>query len=524
MNVVLYLRYSSDKQNEQSIEGQQRICTEYCKQNGMNVVDIYTDRALSASKNTEKRIAFLKMIADSEKQKFQAVIVYKLDRFARNRYDSALYKNKLSKNGVKVISATESISETPEGVILESLLEGMAEFYSKELSQKVTRGMRETALKCNSCGGSIPLGYKIVDKKYVIDEKTAPIVIEAFTRYAEGEKISEICQSFNERGYRTSKGSKFNKHSFANIFRNEKYIGIYHYNDISIPNGLPQIIEKETFDIVQAKIQKNTQAPARSKAKTQYLLSGKLFCGHCTSLMNGEYGTSKTGIKYHYYVCSTKKKNHCCDKKNVSKNLIEEAVVEKAISLLTPEGIDEIANMAVEASQKEVDQDEIIPALRAELEKVEKAISNLLKLVERGSSSETLFNRLEELEEQKKQLIKSINNSMRDVVILEKEHVIWWLQKFAQGDINDPDYKRLVIDMLVNSVTIWDEPDGYRITILYNVTSKKTETFKCSDLSGNGSPKNGRLHTRLAVFYLFTIISSLFSHLHICFFSTLPDT
>ena len=490
MNVVLYLRYSSDKQNEQSIEGQQRICTEYCERNGMNIIDVYIDRALSASKNTEKRIAFQKMISDSEKQTFQAIIVYKLDRFARNRYDSALYKNKLSKNGVKVVSATESISETPEGVILESLLEGMAEFYSKELSQKVTRGMRETALKCNSCGGSIPLGYKIVNKKYVIDETTAPIVVEAFTRYAEGEKISEICQSFNERGFRTSRGAKFNKHSFANMFKNEKYIGIYRYNDISIPDGLPQIINKEVFNIVQEKIKKNTQAPARSKAKTNYLLSGKLFCGHCSTLMSGEYGTSKTGAKYHYYVCATKKKDRSCDKKNVGKELIENAVIEKAVSLLTPEGIDEIATMAVKASEEEMNNDKIIPALKHELEKIEKGIANLLKLVERGSESETLFNRLEELETQKKQLLKSLDNAMKDVVILEKEHVVWWLNKFAQGDINDPDYRRLVIDMLVNSVTVWDEPDGFRVTINYNVTSKKAETIRCSDLSRNGSPKN----------------------------------
>ena len=490
MNVVLYLRYSSDKQNEQSIEGQQRICAEYCERNGMDIVDVYIDRALSASKNTEKRLAFQRMISDSEKQAFEAVIVYKLDRFARNRYDSAMYKNKLMKNGVRVISATESISETPEGVILESLLEGMAEFYSKELSQKVTRGMKETALKCNSCGGSIPLGYKVVNKKFVIDPNTAPIVVEAFQRYASGEKISEICDSLNDRGFRTLRGSKFNKHSFANMFKNERYIGVYKYNDIRIPDGMPAIIKKDLFERVQEKVKKNAQAPARSKAKVEYLLSGKLFCGHCNSGMSGEYGTSKTGAKHYYYVCSTKKKNRSCDKKNVNKEWIEETVINEATNLLTPETINEIADMAIKAATQEAEENEIIPALKAKIANVEMRISNLLKLVERGSDSESLFKRLDELENQKKELNAALIDAEKDLVILEKEHVVWWLNKFAQGDLNDPHHRRLILEMLVNSVTLWDEPDGFKITFLFNLTSNPTKTITCSDLSVNGSPKS----------------------------------
>lgn len=118
MDVVLYLRYSSDKQNEQSIEGQMRVCKAFCERNNYRIIESYIDRALTASKNTEKRENFLRMIKDSERKSFQGVVVYKLDRFARNRYDSAIYKNKLKKNGVRVLSATENISENPEGVIL----------------------------------------------------------------------------------------------------------------------------------------------------------------------------------------------------------------------------------------------------------------------------------------------------------------------------------------------------------------------------------------------------------------------
>jgi len=211
MDVCLYMRYSSDRQTEQSIEGQRRVCMEFCKREGYNVVEQYIDRATSAFKDTDKRTQFQKMIRDSEKQLWEAVVVYKLDRFARNRYDSATYKARLKKNGVRVISATENISDNPEGVILEAVLEGMAEFYSKELSQKITRGMFESANKCHSIGGHIPLGYRIENKKLVINEAAAEIVREAFHLYANGATVAEICETFNNKGYKTAKGADFNR-------------------------------------------------------------------------------------------------------------------------------------------------------------------------------------------------------------------------------------------------------------------------------------------------------------------------
>lgn len=168
MNAVIYARYSSDNQREESIEGQIRECTAFAEKNGITILKHYIDRAFSAK--TDNRPEFQHMIRDSGKKLFDMVIVWKLDRFARNRYDSARYKTVLKKNGVKVVSATETISNGAEGILLESVLEGMAEYFSADLAEKVTRGMTENALKCKFNGGTLPLGYQVdEDKHYLLD-------------------------------------------------------------------------------------------------------------------------------------------------------------------------------------------------------------------------------------------------------------------------------------------------------------------------------------------------------------------
>ena len=228
-DVALYLRYSSTGQSDQSIEGQLRDCRTFCKANHYRIVAIYVDRATTARKDVEKRVHLMEMVADSAKRNWEYVIVWKLDRFARNRNDSAIMKMRLRKNGVKVLSATEHLTDSPESIILESVLEGMAEFFSAELSQKVTRGMRESALKCHSVGGHIPLGYKVENHKLVVDPDTAHIVQEAFSLYANGESVADICRKFNSAGYKTAKNTEFNRSSFKAMFRNTRYIGTYTY-------------------------------------------------------------------------------------------------------------------------------------------------------------------------------------------------------------------------------------------------------------------------------------------------------
>ena len=490
-DVALYMRFSSDRQTEQSIEGQLRDAISFCKLRKYRIRAIYVDRAISARGDAEKRPSFMQMIADSDKRHWEYVIVWKLDRFARNRNDSAVYKMRLRKNGVKVVSVTENISDNPEGIILESVLEGMAEFYSAELSQKITRGLRESAMKCRSIGGHIPLGYKLEDHKLVIEPVGAAIVQKAFELYSQGWTVADICREFNTRGYRTAKNAEFNRNSFKSMFKNKRYIGVYTYKDIEIEDGVPAIITKELFEEVGQRLKKNGEAPARGKAKVDYLLRGKLFCGHCGSPMNGESGTSKTGAVHNYYACYTRKRRGNCFKKNMRKELIESWVAEDAYALLSREVIEEIADIAVAQTEADIAQHTKLPELTAKRDEAQKAIDNIANAIERGVASETLMNRLTELEKEKKILDRQIADEEKDIFRLDRDQVVYWLSQFSEVDINDEKFRRQLIDLMVNSVTVWDLPDGdFEITTAYNLTSCKSKTFKASERFGFEKPSS----------------------------------
>lgn len=477
-NVVIYARYSSSNQSEQSIEGQLHVCEDFCKREGYTIVGKYIDRATSASKDLSKRTEFLQMIKDSDKRDFEAVIVYKLDRFARNRYDSANFKYKLRRNGVALISATENISNDPEGIILESVLEGMAEFYSAELSQKVRRGRAETAAKRNSYGGNIPLGFKVENKKLVIDEPNAKIVRLAFSMFADDTPIVDICRLFNAKRYKTSKGGKFNKNSFHRMFQNEKYIGVYKYKDeVRDEGAIPAIIDKDTWDIVQSKLHvKKPRNNGEPYLKNDYLLTGKIFCGHCESPMYA----ATTNRMYKYYYCAGKRKGSTnCNKKSVNAKVIEPAVIKDAMALLTDEYIDRLADIAVAENQKALRDETTLMDLRKSLKEVNASLNNLLKAVESGTAPDIIVKRMAELEKEKKVIEKEIKNEQADVVELDKAMVVYFLNQFRNGDPKDPDFCRNLVNLFVNAIYVWDEPDGgFKITIAYNLTDRPNKTYR----------------------------------------------
>lgn len=501
----LYMRYSSDRQTEQSIEGQLRELISYCKQHRYRISAVYVDRAISAHASMDKRPAFQKMLADSAWSDWETVLVYKLDRFARNRQDSAIARMRLRKNGCNVVSAKEDISKNPEGVILESLLEGMAEYYSLELSQKTTRGMRESALKGLSVGGPTPLGYKVEGKRLVLDPLTAPLVEEAFTRYAGGETVAEISRDFNARGYRTTQGKLFGKNSFKTIFRSEKYIGVYNYGDIRTENAIPRIVSDDVWAQVQARLKTNEAAPARGKAKVPYLLAGKLFCGHCGAMMIGECGRGKSGRTYNYYTCPNRRRGQNCKKRPVPKDWIEETAAKDALEVLTDDLIEYVATVAAQQSEAEIRQNTNIPAIQQQIADIERKVRNLTAAIESAATApDVLVARISELETQRKALTAELAEEQHGIVPLSKETVMVFLHAVKEKCVPPETQKAVLLDVFVNSVTVTDaNTDFLTFTTAYNLSQIPSKTYKaptpeaskCSDLSHYGSPLEHKPNT-----------------------------
>jgi len=498
MKAVIYARYSSDNQREESIEGQIRECKEYAKKHGITVLNSYIDRAFSAK--TDNRPEFQRMIKDSAKRLFDVVIIWKLDRFSRNRYDSAHNKAILRKNGVKVVSATEAIAEDSTGILLESLLEGYAEFYSAELSEKVIRGRTENALKCKWNGGVLPVGLKVdEDKRYVIDPLTAPLALEAFQMYADGKTVKVIAERLSEKGICSRHGAPMTVNSITNMLRNRKYIGEYKYRDIVHEDGIPAIVSLELFNQVQARLAKNKRAPARFKAREEtYLLTTKLFCGKCGAFMVGESGTSKTGKIYQYYKCATAKKKRGCKKKSVKKDWIEDLVMAEITTMLMDDAmIDRIVKTVMDLQDKE---SAALPLLEKQLADTNKNIENMLDAIQQGIFTSSTKERLEALEESKGELEVRIlsEDLLRPWVSPEK--IRFWLHKFREGDLQDADHRQRLVDSFVNAIYVYD--DKIVLTFNYKEDTKTVSLteIESSDISKDGLPKDGKILEKSRVF------------------------
>ena len=409
MNVVIYARFSSHSQTEQSIEGQLKVCYEYAESNHYTVVGEYIDRAISGT--TDNRAEFQRMISDSDRHTFEGVLVYQLDRFARNRYDSAINKAKLKKNGVRVLSAKENIADDASGILVEGVLESMAEYYSVELSQKIHRGMSINAEKCLSNGSNPGLGFKVdAERRFYVDEEEAAIVREIYERYASGETKAEIIRDLKRRRVKTSLGKEFSPNSLSHLLSNKRYIGVYLYKGKETPGGMPRILDDDLFYRVQSMMSKNKNAPARTHGEGEYLLTTKLFCGHCKEMMVGYGGTSKTGRQYHYYMCKNARRKKC-GKKIVSKSYIEDRVVNECLKMLTEEKIRFIAKKVAEECAKSPDN-LTAKALKKAIREADTAIENLWKAIEQGRAVEMLTERLNkrmaekaELEAQRQQYV-----------------------------------------------------------------------------------------------------------------------
>lgn len=400
---VIYARYSSTNQTEQSIEGQVHVCEDFAKRNNIIVVDSYIDRAISGT--TDERDSFQKMLKDSNNKKWDYVLVYKLDRFARNKYESAIHRKHLKDNGIKLLSAMENIPETPEGVLLESLLEGMNQYFSEELAQKVSRGLHESRMK-GHCIGSVPYGYTKEDKKLVINQEKSEILNRIYKDYASGKTILQISKDLENESI-TNKGQKFIPQTLRHFLQRKLYTGEYEINGKQYDNIYPQIITKDLFAMVKKKLDKNRYG-CRKDNHEIFKLKDKIFCGYCNRKMYPTSAISSNGEHLRYYNCiGTKKEN--CGNKRMYKDFIEGVINKFLIEQFnTTENLELLTEKIFEVHKKRVSCNNSLNTLKSDLQKVNTAISNIMSAIEKGIFTETTKARLEELEKSKKNLQEKV--------------------------------------------------------------------------------------------------------------------
>ena len=488
---VAYARFSSDMQREESIDAQVRAIREYADRNGYTLTKIYADRGISGT--TDQRPEFLNMIQEAAEGKFEAVIVHKLDRFARDRALSAIYRRELNISGVELISVLENFSDGPESILLESIIEGYNEYYSKNLRREVMKGLKENALTCRHTGGTPCLGYDVdpVTKKLVLNKYEAEAVRLIFKMYLENEGYTKIIDELNRKGFLTKRGSPFGKNSLYEILRNEKYTGVFTYNKsasknangkfnrhkskddsevIRIEGGVPAIISKEDFDKVQQKMAERKRRTAAFAAKQEYLLSGKIVCGECGSVYAGSSRKANpTHPIYISYRCTKRNGAKKCRNPEIQRDVLEETVLKRLSEHVfdenrLPELLD---SYNAYASEKNSALTTEIDGLKRRLSEIEKGIKNIVKMVEKTGSM-AMSERLSELESEKvnvADLLEAAELKMSDYSISARKLKTAFRQAKKMLQSGTLKNRAAIIDRYVKKIMIYKE----RIVIEFNI-------------------------------------------------------
>lgn len=459
---VIYARFSSVQQRDASIEQQERVCRAYASQKGYKVLRVYADRAITG--RTDQRPQFQQMIKDAAAGDFCVVLVYALDRFSRDKYDSAVYKHELKKHNVRVVSATEPISDDPAGILLESVLEGLAQYYTAELSQKIRRGYEDNARKLLA-PGSVPFGYRrSASGQYEIYEPEAEIVREIFQRVADGEIYADIARDLNARGLRTSKGAAWNKNSFRTMLSNIRYTGTYISKFNLVENAIPQIISKEVFYKVKTVIPQHKPS-RRHSDNGYYSLSGRLFCGSCGKPMNGISGTARNGTLCFYYACAGHRA-HTCDQQNLRRDDLEELIASALWDdVLSDDCITWMAETTVAHQAEDFQQDDL-DLLQAELNQTKKEKANVLKAIAAGIFTDGTRDLLLSLEHKEAELSALLDASNANVEQLPTtDDIISYLQLFREGSVDQPFTRQGILDAFVTRAEV--HPD--HVTVFFNI-------------------------------------------------------
>lgn len=472
-NAICYYRYSSEAQRDVSIIQQKDAAHEYAEAHGYHIIKEYEDHAISGTR--DDRPGFQLMLYEVDKLRPAYLILWKTDRLSRDRIDSVLAKKRLRECGVKIAYVAESIPEGDEAteILMESIYEAMAASFIISHRKNVMRGLNYNAENALYNGVKI-LGYiGRPDHMYEIDNDTAPIVRRIFTEYADGSPMQKICNSLNESGIKTKRGNMFTVNSLHRILTNRAYIGEYKFGRSLIPGGMPRIIDDETFQKVQARLDANKRGGkgARKKIRPElavedYWLSGKLYCGLCGATMQGVSGTSKRGSLYYYYSCMGHRK-HRCTMKNQRKGLLEKIVLYTLDDLINDPALRiQIAEKCYAYHQSQNNDNGAYEAsLKSQLKDIEGKLNNLVKAIEAGIFNNTTAERMNVLENQKSMLNDALlAEQNRRKYDLQLNDIVRFLNSLV-GDVNTPDTCRRLLEFFIDKIYVY--PDKMALTFYY---------------------------------------------------------
>ena len=470
---VLYGRYSSHNQKDISVEQQFEKGYELAAEYGIRIIDTYADRAVSG--RTDKRRDFQRMMTDAAKGKFRYVIAWKSNRMGRNMLEALINEARLQDLGVRVLYVEEDFDDTAAGRFAARSMMNVNQFYSENMAEDIKRGLYDNAANCMVANGHLPYGYKADETlHYAIDEPKAAVIREIFTRVSCGEAFVDIMASLNVRGIKTSYGRPWGRSSFQKILSNERYRGIYIYGDVRKEGGIPRIISDELYFKVQEVITTKKNPQGRHRVNGDYLLTGKLFCGHCKSPMTGISGTSRSGNLHYYYVCQKRRTEKTCEKKNLRRDDIELQVA-KAIKrrTLDDDTINWIADSVVEYSQHQ-ESASGIGLLEDQLKDTQRSIKNLMAAIEQGIITPTTKARLMELEKEQSDIDRKITMAKADVIPVNRDQLVGWLKKLQAGDVHDKKYQAELFDTFLIAVYVYDNPDGQDyMKVVFNYAGSK---------------------------------------------------
>lgn len=461
---VIYARFSSHAQNEASIEQQVEMCTAYAQRNNIEILDVYSDYHRTGT--TDRRPAFQRMMRHAERGNFNTVIAWKSNRMARNMLNALTYEARLEKFGVRVCYALEEYGDDAAGRFALRMMMNVNQYFSETLSEDVSRAMIDNAKK-GLANGVPPYGYRRgKDGRFELDPETAPIVKHIFDALERGARIVDIRDALNREGVKTARGGMWTASSFNRLLQNERYTGVYIYADVRIEGGMPAIVSREQFEDVQRRLNRgHGRRGGRAVMNGHFALTGKAYCGCCGAPMIGKSGTGKSGKTYDYYVCSVQLKGSC-KKKPVRRDFLERRVAELARRLsMDDETVEWIADKAIEVRRQADSNADRIRQLQAERRDTEAALQNVMCAIEQGIITETTKARLQELEKSRNGLDDRIAFLKAKRANVHREEIIFTLQRFRAGDIDDATYRRHLIESFVDIVIVND--DELRLDLRY---------------------------------------------------------